>query len=79
LPRLGSYGRLSQQDSAISTAALSPLDETITTADLTRDPYPIHKRARAARRVAGRTSLATADTGNGTIVADPGSWMPGML
>ena len=30
----------------MSTAALSPLDETITIADLTRDPYPIHKRLR---------------------------------
>ena len=30
----------------MSTAALAPLDEMITIADLTRDPYPIYKRLR---------------------------------
>ena len=36
----------SLQDHPMSTAALAPLDETITIADLTRDPYPIYKRLR---------------------------------
>ena len=30
----------------MSTAAVAPLDETITIAELTRDPYPIYRRLR---------------------------------
>ena len=49
----------------MSTAALGPLDETITIADLTRDPYPIYKRLRREAPVlrvksVGRTFLTKA-------------------
>src|SRR5258708_34447755 len=49
----------------MSTAALGPLDETITIADLTRDPYPIYKRLRCEAPVlrvksVGRTFLTKA-------------------
>ena len=49
----------------MSTAALSPLDETITIADLTRDPSPIHKRLRREApvlhvKLVGRTFLTKA-------------------
>jgi hypothetical protein len=30
----------------MSTVTLAPLDETITIAELTRDPYPIYQRLR---------------------------------
>ena len=47
------------------TAALAPMDETITIADLTRDPYPIYKRLRREApvlrvRSVGRTFLTKA-------------------
>ena len=35
-----------QQDQSMLTASLAPLDETITIAELTRDPYPIYRRLR---------------------------------
>ena len=40
----------------MSTITLAPLDETITIAELTRDPYPIYQRlrresARSAREI----------------------------
>ena len=49
----------------MSTAALGPLDEKITIADLTRDPYPIYKRLRREAPVmrvksVGRTFLTKA-------------------
>src|SRR4029079_2151624 len=49
----------------MSTAAFGPLDETITIADLTRDPYPIYKRLRHQAPVlrvksVGRTFLTKA-------------------
>ena len=49
----------------MSTAALGPLDETITIADLTRDPYPIYRRLRRQAPVlrvksVGRTFLTKA-------------------
>ena len=49
----------------MSTATLGPLDETITVADLTRDPYPIYKRLRREAPVlrvksVGRTFLTKA-------------------
>ena len=49
----------------MSTAALAPLDETITIADLTRDPYPIYRRLRQEAPVlrvksVGRTFLTKA-------------------
>src|SRR5437763_15288646 len=55
----------SPQDHPMSTAALAPLDETITIADLTRDPYPIYKRLRREAPVlrvksVGRTFLTKA-------------------
>src|SRR2546423_12776748 len=51
--------------SPMPTAALAPLDETITIADLTRDPYPIYKRLRREApvlrvRSVGRTFLTKA-------------------
>ena len=36
----------SRQDHHMLTASLAPLDETITIAELTRDPYPIYRRLR---------------------------------
>jgi cytochrome P450 family 104 len=42
----------------MSTAALGPLDETITIADLTRDPYPIYKRLRREAPVLRVKSVA---------------------
>ena len=49
----------------MSTAALAPLDEMITIAELTRDPYPIYKRLRREAPVlrvksVGRTFLTKA-------------------
>ena len=49
----------------MSTAAFGPLDETITIADLTRDPYPIYRRLRHEAPVlrvksVGRTFLTKA-------------------
>jgi hypothetical protein len=51
------------------TASLAPLDETITIAELTRDPYPIYKRLRREAPVlrvksVGRTFLTKADDTN---------------
>jgi cytochrome P450 len=47
------------------TASLAPLEETITIAELTRDPYPIYRRLRREAPVLGRTFLTkTADTKN---------------
>ena len=48
------------------TASLAPLDETITIAELTRDPYPIYRRLRREAPVlrvksVGRTFLTKAD------------------
>src|SRR5947209_17708370 len=47
------------------TAALAPMDETITIADLTRDPYPIYRRLRRQApelrvKSVGRTFLTKA-------------------
>ncbi len=47
------------------TAGLAPLDETITIAELTRDPYPIYRRLRREAPVlrvksVGRTFLTKA-------------------
>src|SRR4051812_5011904 len=54
-----------QQDYPMPSASLAPLDETITIAELTRDPYPIYRRLRRETpvlRVAsvGRTFLTKA-------------------
>ena len=51
------------------TADLAPLDETITIAELTRDPYPIYRRLRREAPVlrvksVGRTFLTKAPTPN---------------
>jgi cytochrome P450 len=55
----------SLQDHPMPTAALAPLDETITIAELTRDPYPIYRRLRREAPVlrvksVGRTFLTKA-------------------
>lgn len=57
----GSY----PQDRPMLTASLAPLNETITIAELTRDPYPIYKRLRRDTPVlrvnsVGRTFLTKA-------------------
>src|SRR5947207_5847247 len=49
----------------MSTVTLAPLDETITIAELTRDPYPIYRRLRREAPVlrvksVGRTFLTKA-------------------
>ena len=54
-----------QQDHPMLTASLAPLDETITIAELTRDPYPIYRRLRREAPVlrvksVGRTFLTKA-------------------
>src|SRR5246127_2283606 len=54
-----------QQDHPMMTAILAPLDETITIAELTRDPYPIYRRLRGEAPVlrvksVGRTFLTKA-------------------
>src|SRR6266436_1545250 len=54
-----------QQDHLMLTASLAPLDETITIAELTRDPYPIYRRLRREAPVlrgksVGRTFLTKA-------------------
>jgi cytochrome P450 len=55
----------SQQDHPMASAGLAPLDETITIAELTRDPYPIYRRLRREAPVlrvksVGRTFLTRA-------------------
>jgi cytochrome P450 len=54
-----------EQDHPMLTASLAPLDETITIAELTRDPYPIYRRLRREAPVlrvksVGRTFLTKA-------------------
>src|ERR1700750_1746995 len=49
--RPGKNSPESRQDRSMPTAGLAPLDETITIAELTRNPYPIYKRLRRAAPV----------------------------
>src|SRR3954453_13073375 len=51
----------------MSTAALAPLDETITIDSLTRDPYPVYQRLRPEAPVLRRKSVGRASLTNAAV------------